>query len=329
VRIDIRIPVGRPLPELAEIARRCEDAGFHGIGVHDHHHTGRDAYLGLAVAAERTTRLALYPATTNTVTRHPLVLAALAHSLWEIAPGRVMLTLAPGFLSVEKAGSQQARREELRTIVTAIRTLLAGEEAQLNGTPARLSNAPDRPPDVLLLASGPRLIELAGEVADGAIMLVGLHPDSVAAAREHLRIGARRAGRDPAGLHEVLIVPAAIGATEEARTWPRRDFRPGLPWLRYPSRSNLTWLRAAGIDLPNELHPEDISPADAERICDALGIFGPPEFCAERLLRAQEEVGLEHAFLFPVHTIDTTYDIPVAEIDAFARIIGPRLGGAR
>ena len=69
-----------------------------------------------------------------------------------------MLTLAPGFLSVEKAGSQQARREELRTIVTAVRTLLAGEEAQLNGTPARLRNAPDRPPDVLLLASGPRLV---------------------------------------------------------------------------------------------------------------------------------------------------------------------------
>jgi 5,10-methylenetetrahydromethanopterin reductase len=104
IKVDIRVPVGRPLPELVEFIKSCEDAGFHGVGVHDHHHSGRDVYAALTLGAAFTGDLALYPATTNPVTRHSLVLAAIANSLAEIAPGRFLLTLAPGFLSVEKAG---------------------------------------------------------------------------------------------------------------------------------------------------------------------------------------------------------------------------------
>ena len=58
--------------------------------------------------AGRTSALTLYPATSNVVTRHPLVLAALANALDELAPGRAMLTVAPGFLSVEKGEAAQA-----------------------------------------------------------------------------------------------------------------------------------------------------------------------------------------------------------------------------
>ena len=323
MRIDIRIPVGRPLPELGEVARRCEAAGFHGIGIHDHHHTGRDVYMALGQAAASTSRLHLYPATSNTITRHPMVIAALVHSLCELAPGRAMVTLAPGFLSVEQAGTRPARRKQLRETITAIRKLLAGEPVRLDGRDIEMQRAAPGAPEVLLLASGPRLLELAGEVADGAIMLVGLDPASVGAARAHLARGARRAGRDPAALHEVLIVPIAIGEREQVREWPRREFRPGQTWLHYPSRSNIAWLREAGIAIRDE--PSEMSGADAERVCDALGLFGPAEHCADRLLRAREEVGLDHAFLFPAHTAETGYDIPWEEIDAFERRIGPRL----
>ena len=75
--IDIRVPVGRSLPVLADFAARCEQAGLDGVGVPDHHHTGRDAYMVLAAMAGRTERIRLYPATSNVVTRHPLVAAAL------------------------------------------------------------------------------------------------------------------------------------------------------------------------------------------------------------------------------------------------------------
>ncbi|MQA86352.1 MAG: LLM class flavin-dependent oxidoreductase [Streptosporangiales bacterium] len=325
VKVDIRIPVGRPIPELADWLARCEDAGFHGVGVHDHHHAGRDAYLTLAVGATRTSSLTLYPAVSNSVTRDPLVLAALANSVAELAPGRTMVSLAPGFLSVERAGRPRASVDQLRSAFTSMRDLLAGATVPLGDTATRLRQVASPVPPALLLASGPRLLELAGEIADGVLMLVGLDPAAIAAARRHLRTGAERAGRDPAGLKEIFIVPIGVGDQAEVRAWPRSWFRPGVPWLAYPSRSNLRWLRAAGIELADDLAPDEVSDALADRVCDAFGLFGPAEHCAERLLRAREEAGVEHVFLFPVHTAETGYDMPEREIEAFARTIGPML----
>src|ERR1700743_4011523 len=97
-RVALRVPVGRPLPDLAAFVVRCEEAGLSGVGIHDHPSSGRDAYLALALAAQATQRLRLFPATSSPVVRHPLVLASLAHSLEEIAPGRIDLTVAPRFL---------------------------------------------------------------------------------------------------------------------------------------------------------------------------------------------------------------------------------------
>lgn len=328
LQVDIRVPLGGTLPELADLASRCEDAGFTGIGVPDHHHTGRDAYLALAAMAGRTGSVRLYPATSNTVTRHPIVLASLVNSLDELAPGRALLSVAPGFLSVEKAGQPRATRERLRSVVPALRGLLGEGSARLDGQELELTHRPAGA-QVLLLASGPRLLELAGEVADGVMMLVGLHPDSVAAAREHVRRGAKRAGRDPADLTEILIVPTAVGPDDEAQRWPRTWFRDGQPWLHYPSASTVHWLRAAGIDLPDDLRPEDVDADLAARICDAYGLFGSPEHCADRLLRAQAETGLAHVFLFPSHSRAGSYDLPYREVEAYRRIIGPRLEQAQ
>ena len=36
IRVDLRVPVGRPLPDLAAFIVRCEQAGFDGVGIHDH-----------------------------------------------------------------------------------------------------------------------------------------------------------------------------------------------------------------------------------------------------------------------------------------------------
>jgi 5,10-methylenetetrahydromethanopterin reductase len=323
--VDIRVPVGRSLPELANFAHRCERAGLDGIGVPDHHHTGRDAYMVLAAMAGRTQRIRLYPATSNVVTRHPLVMAALTNGLDELAPGRAVLTVAPGFLSVEKAGEPQARRERLRQIVLALRGLLGEGHAELDGHDLNIFHRPAGGSHVALLASGPRLLELAGEVADAVMMLVGLHPDGVEAAREHVRIGARRAGRDPATIEETLIVPFGLGDTDQVRTWIRGWFREGQPWLRYPSASNLTWLRHSGIDLSLDYRPSEISDETVDRISDAFGMFGTPQECADRLLRARRETSVRRVFLFPAHTWDTTYDLPEAEVEAFGKVIGPRL----
>ncbi len=325
LKVDIRIPVGMPVQDTADFIAECEEAGLHGVGVHDHQHSARDVFVTLALAAERTSRIRLYPATSNPVTRHPMVLAALAATLGEVAPGRSHLTLAPGFLSVGNIGHRMARVAEMREAVLTIKRLLAGETLPFGYTHSRMRRVALDPTPVYVLASGPRMMELAGEVGDGAMVLVGLHPDAVAEARRLLQVGADRAGRDLKDFPVIFIAPMSVdGGDGSARRWPRTWLGPGKPWITEPA-SNLHWLRHSGIDLPRDVDPDKMSVETADRICDAWGLYGSPEHCARRLERAVDEAGLEHVFLFPSHTIAGGYWFPMREIDAFRRCIKPML----
>lgn len=327
MRIDLRVPVGRPLRDVADVVARAEDAGCDGAGVHDHPHSGRDVYMALALAAMRTRRITLYPATSSPVVRHPVLLASAARSLEEIAPGRARLTVAPGFLSARSVGQPRARVAAMRDGIGQIRRLLAGGAVSAGEGETRLRNLSARPTPVFLLAAGPRMVELAGEVADGALLFVGLHPDAIAAARRHLAIGAQRSGRSLAGFPVIFIVTLGLAPTvAEGADWVRRWFEPGRPLLTYPSAGNLHWLREAGLPFAEDLDPTAIDDDLARRVADAFGCFGPPEHCAERLLRAKEEAGVDHVFFFPAHDREGGYAMPLAEIDAIREVIGPRVG---
>ena len=325
-RVAIRVPVGRPLPEIAAFAARCEDAGFDGVGIHDHPSSGRDAYLALALAACATQRVRLFPATSSPVVRHPLVLASLAHSLEEIAPGRTCLTVAPGFISTRSIGQPRAGLTFMREAVRDLRRLLAGEAVGFGPTATRLRNRSATPTPVYLLAAGPRMIELAGEAADGAFLFVGLHPAAIRAARRHLETGAKRAGRSLDGFPVVFVVTLGLGSDADAGAqWVRSWFAPGQPFLAYPSAANLHWLREAGYEIDPAHDPAAIPEERAQQIADAFGLFGSPEHCAERLLRARAEAGVDDVFLFPAHDLAGGYIMPEAEVQAFERIIRPRI----
>ena len=326
MKVDIRVPVGLPVPETAEFIAECEAAGFSGVGIHDHQHSGRDVFLTLALAAQRTTRLTVYPATTNPVTRHPMVLASLAHSLEEIAPERVRLTVGPGYLAVGNIGRPRATVDAMRRAILTIRGLLRGERLEFNGVHTRLRNLSERPTPIFMTAAGPRMVELAGEVADGALLLVGLHPKAVEAARRRLETGAARAGRSLDGFRTIFITPTTVSDDgPAARRFPQQWFRDDQPYLKYPSDSNLVWLREAGIDLPADFVPESISDDRAAEICDAFGLFGTPGECLARLRRARNESGIDHVFIFPTHTQDGGYDMPSADLAAFRDTIIPGL----
>jgi 5,10-methylenetetrahydromethanopterin reductase len=326
LRVAIRVPVGRPLPEIAAFAARCEQAGFDGVGIHDHPSSGRDAYMALALAAQATSRMRLFPATSSPVVRHPLVLASLAHSLEEIAPGRALLTVAPGFISTRGIGRKRAGIDAMRHAIGELRDLLAGEAVRFGETTTRLRNSCATPTPVYLLAAGPRMIELAGEMADGAVLMVGVHPDGIRAARRHLEIGARRKGRSLDGFPVIFVITIGLGSDDVGARWVRSWFAPGQPFLCYPSVANLRWLGAAGFSLPETHDPAAIPSEQAREIADAFGLFGSPERCADQLLRAREAAGIDDVFLFPAHDLAGGYVMPEAEVAAFERVIRPRLG---
>ena len=183
------------------------------------------------------------------------------------------------------------------------------------------------PPPVYLLAAGPRMIELAGEVADGAFLIVGLHPGAVAEARRHLEAGARRAGRSLDGFQTVFIVPLALeDQGPPAPRWPQHWFAPGHPWLAYPSASNLHWLRQAGIELPED-HDTGASPTSRPRAsrtrsaCSARPSTAPSG-CSARARRP----GSSTSSCSPP-TPSPAATTCRREVDAFRRVIRTRLGG--
>ena len=235
--------------------------------------------------------------------------------------------MGPGYLAVGNIGRPRATLEMMRQAILAMRRLLRGERVVFNGTETRMRNTSDAPTPIFMTAAGPRMVELAGEVADGALMLVGLHPKSVAAARRRLEIGAARGNRDLEGFQTIYITPTTVDEDgPRARRWPQLWFRDDQPYLKYPSDSNLFWLREAGIDLPDDFVPEQITDRQADAICDAFGLFGTPQECLDRLKRAAAESGIEQVFIFPTHTQDGGYEMPAKEVAAFKDVIFPGLG---
>ena len=95
-------------------------------------------------AATRTSRLALFPAVTNPFSRHVSVLAGAIQTVAELAPGRTKVVMGTGYTSASTIGRKPATLAEMRTCITALRKLLAGEAVDFQGTPGRLAYAAGR-----------------------------------------------------------------------------------------------------------------------------------------------------------------------------------------
>ena len=326
IKIDLRVPPCKPVPEVTAFVQECEDAGFDGVGMLDSQMLERDVFVSMAHALLNTKTIKVASAVTNPVTRHPSVLASAAQTVSEIAPGRAQIWMGRGYSSANVVGIPPATVRQMRDATVMMKELMAGSEIDFGETSSRMKHGGGVTTPVYIAATGPRVMKVAGEVADGALMMVGLHPLTIAAARRKLEAGAKRSGRDLSDFKTIYITPMTVDEDgREARRWPQSWFRHDQPYLKYPSDSNLIWLREAGIDLPNDLIPEKISDSQAEDICDAFGLFGTAQECLTRLIRAGDESEVEQVFIFPTHTQDGGYDMPRAEVEAFQEVIFPGL----
>jgi 5,10-methylenetetrahydromethanopterin reductase len=226
-------------------------------------------------------------------------------------------------------------RECLRTV----RALLAGESVDFGGTAGRLAFAARRPIPLIMAASGPKAIELAGEIADGVLLLVGFNRGIVERALDHLERGARRSGRRVEDLEITWAVRTATAATTaEARRLARPT---AVHWgvLRWGGH----WLEPAGIRLPKLDIPEAVSKIYPDlshahdweaaiaatgfvsddlvaELCDAIGLIGAPADCAARIAE-MTKLGVRNLYLMPV----LTFAPPATEIVAFRDVVFPRL----
>ena len=182
--------------ETLRWAEVAEDVGFDIVGIADSQSLYRDVYMCLALCAEHTTRVRLGPRVINPLTRHPAVAAGAAATLEEMAPGRTMLGIGTGDSAVLNLGLAPSTRARLRSYVQTVRELLELGESEWQGRPVRLTWRPGKVP-IYLAASGPKMLHLAGEIADAVVINTGLTPDIVRDSIARVRAGAKAAGRSP------------------------------------------------------------------------------------------------------------------------------------
>src|SRR5262249_16014278 len=209
VRVHLRVPGTALMPELTRLIQDIEAAGFDGAGILDSQMISRDTFVVLGRAATHTSRMSLFPAVTNPVTRHASVLASAIQTVEELAPGRGKLVMGTGYTSASTIGGNAGTLGEMRECIATVKTLLAGESARFGETAGRLGYSSGWRIPVLMAASGPKAIEVAGEIADGALLLVGANRGIVTRALELLERGARRAGRTVEDLEVIWAVRTA------------------------------------------------------------------------------------------------------------------------
>ena len=181
------------IPEFLSWCRTAEASGFDTIGIGDSQSLYREAFLTAALCAQETKHVKFGPRVINPMTRHPAISASGAATLQEIAPGRAVLGIGSGDSSVHNAGVRPARLAEMREYTVAIRDMLTKGEAQYHGETTKFTWGPVDVP-LYVAASGPKTLELAGEIADGVIIQTGLLPEVIEDLLAHVRRGAEKAG---------------------------------------------------------------------------------------------------------------------------------------
>ena len=197
------------LPTFLDSVRAADAAGYDRAWLVDGQMLWQDVYVYMTLGLQSTERLVFGVAVTNPLTRHPSVTASVNATLAQLYPGRVVLGIGRGDNAVRTLGLKPVPTAELAATVPKLRALMAGEPASFGGRETRIrwaggeeqtgsaSRGGGEAVPILMAATGPKNLRLAGALADIAMVYVGTHPEAVRWAVEHVRAGAEEAGRDP------------------------------------------------------------------------------------------------------------------------------------
>jgi len=299
---------------MISYTRMAEQLGYESVWVSED--LGfRDAIAPLASLAMSTERIKLATGILPIYYRNPALVAMTIATLDEISEKRIILGLGSGVRSyVERQGIEF--REPLIAIeeyVEIVRGLLAGESITYRGqvhniTETRLSFAPlRRDIPVYVAARGPKMFQMAGRIANGALMSDGFCSASyVAWALENIEMGVEVADRclEDVDLASFVILSVSADhdvAKERAKPTVLSLLSEGVlgPHLRTMGLSSenvipirQTWLRGNRREAEEKV---------SDTLIDACAIYGTPDECAQKMKRFRD-AGVNLPIIIPVET---------------------------
>src|SRR5919106_1798579 len=329
---------GEPLG-VGEEMRRAEGLGYDRFGVWDSPALFREPWTTLASAARDTERIRLGTWVTNPLSRHPLVTAACAATVDDLAPGRVYIGIGAGGTGVWHLGMKTAKLAELEEYVLAMRGLLERGRAEWRGRPLTLPWAGPRRIPIIMGAHASRSLRLAGRIADGVVIGLGITPGVVASSLELLEAGAREGGRSAHDLEVWFTsfwwVDEEAGKAKADGAWSATAFAlhfidSGVEHKFIPEELKAPLLQVGrAYDLESHGHPSEEQKAEYVELADRLSVGG---YLRERFMfagtPAQVEAQLRAAMKAEARNFDGAIDADQPEherrISGWAQLVLPR-----
>src|SRR4051812_4013189 len=207
-------------------AQAAEDAGFEAVWQAESRLV-REATIPLAAFAAVTDRIKLGSGVVSMWVRNPAFLAATFSTLDDLAPGRTILGIGAWWDPLaSKVGIARDRPlRVMREVVTVVRALLAGETVTFDGDYVHLDGVEldyvhqeRRPKDVPIVigATGMQMMELAGEIGDGALLNYLVSPAYNHKAMAALATGAAKAGKTVDDIDRPQLVVCSMDDDRDA-----------------------------------------------------------------------------------------------------------------
>ena len=276
-----------PIGLQREAAIRLERAGYGAVWTNETV-GGKDPMVQLSLLLAATERVTFGTGIANIWARAPQTAHAAAALLAEAFPGRLILGLGAGY-------PQQAAAvgREFDSPLNSMRDYLE------RMTVPTMTPAPDAPYPRIVAANGPKMIALAGELADGALP-AGLPPAFTAQAREILGPG------------KLLVVAMSVVTDTADREAARAQ-------ARHAALASLSRPRHAAT-IASLGYPADQITAVSDEIINAIVAYGDRDSIAASVA-AHRAAGADHVILMPPGTANRDLTTGVGQLEDLASAV--------
>lgn len=301
-------PIAESSQQTIKTARLVEKYRYDFLWNPDSQLIWRELFSLMALCALNTSRVKIGTGVTNLTSRHPSVVASSINTINEMSNGRAVLGLGRGDSALRLIADEPMSVDEFKEKTKLVKALCNAEKYEYNGQTITIGWSRGRVP-IYVAAYGPKMLEFAGQIADGVILQIG-EPNVVKWAMRHVKKGAEEVGRDPARLDIVSFTACYISEDQDkARNMVR--------W--YPatvSNHVFSLLSKYGLtNLPSELVMDmeslkgkydywehDVVGARhsnyvSNRLVDSFTIAGNPEWCV-RKVHDLEKAGITNINLY-------------------------------
>lgn len=219
-RVALYLQDKHPLTEAIEYVRYAEARGFEAVWQAESRLV-RDAIVPMAAFAATTERIRVGSGVINNWTRNAALIAQTFSTLDDLAPGRILCGLGVWWepLATKVGVARRKPLQAMRETVEVVRRLLAMEKVTFRGEFVNVEEIEidivygDRSPKnvpVYIGATGMKMMELSGEIADGVLLNYLVSPAYNREAMAHLEAGAKRAGRAPDEIDRPQLIVCSL-----------------------------------------------------------------------------------------------------------------------